>query len=68
MPKEPEDSDRPEGDDPAEVAARVMRQAIGEGASESPAPPPEESEPPPGDLIALPGQGVRRVRRRRPRP
>ena len=54
-------------DDRPSDAVRVLREATEEGVSESPAPPPEASEPPPGDLIALPGQGVRRVRRRRPR-
>ena len=42
--------------------------AGGAPTSESPAPPPPgPDEPIPGDLIALPGQGIRRVRRR-PRP
>ena len=43
------------GDDRPSDAVRVMREATGEGASASPAPPPGPSEPPPGDLIALPG-------------
>ena len=65
-------------DDGLSDAVRVMRRATeideaeGGVTSESPAPPspppPTEGESIPGDLIALPGQGIRRVRRRRPRP